>query len=375
LRRTGGTPFRIEKVEMKYPGDLFAPLGLLNQLRRDILDKAKDALVDGRRPDIGNVVAARTRLEEIDLKAGAKTKPRIPSLAVYADSLEIIKGAVEGGCSRIYFEPQLLNRGQKAVAEELIKTLRDALNLCSGVQMIWKWPRITSDKYMKFAVQLLNRAEVDGIMVEGMGAAELIAATNPDIPISGSSSLNVWNHLTLQQLASRFQRVTLSPELSSDQLAGLVAKARLKSVPEMELVVQGNLEVMITEDCLPCVAFKDLPKSTASWALQDFKRIFPLWLDNDFRTHILNAAETCLVDFMPRLFEISLDGLAIDARGRTGKYALEMLQIYIEAMELTEKRGASLERDLYVLKDRIRPMLLGGMTSGHFIKGLKDELS
>jgi len=400
LRRTGGTPFCIRKVEMRYPGDLFAPLGLLNQLRRDILVKAESALLEARRPDAEMVKAARDRLAEIDLNeinrsdaAGQKTSrsQKVPSLAVYGDSLETVQGAVEGGCERVYFEPHLKGPNQKDAAKELLDLLCEAKKLCGSAQLIWKWPRITKDKYLKFAVPLLARLDsdsalLDGIMVESIGAAEAAVVAKSNMPLSGSTSLNVWNHLTVKELSSRFSRLTLSPELSRDQLAELVARSRFDNAPELELIVQGNMEVMVTEDCLPCAAQKDARTSTASWELQDFKRTFPLWLDIDSRTHVLNAAETCLVDFMPRLFEIGLDGIAIDARGRTGKYAREMAEIYIEAIGLMEKRGHDLETDIETdieidietdlgsLKEKARRISLGGITTGHFIKGLRDEL-
>jgi putative protease len=383
LRKTGGTPFCIRKVEMSYPGDLFAPLGLLNQLRRDILVNAETAILDSQRPESKKVTAVNERLAEINLTEidtsdafGQKTSksPKAPSLAVYADSLETVQGALEGGCGRVYFEPHFHGASLKDKAEELLDLLSEAKKLCGSAQLIWKWPRITKDKYIKFAVPLLPHTELDGVMVEGIGAAEAVVAAVPKMPLSGSAGLNVWNHLTVRQLSPRFNRLTLSPELSSDQLAELVTRSRLEDAPELELMVQGNLEVMVAEDCLPCAAFKDARISTASWGLQDFKRTFPLWLDDDSRTHILNAAETCLVNFMPRLFEIGLDGIVIDARGRTGKYAREMAEIYQEAIGLTEKRGPDLKTDLEGLKDKARAISLGGITTGHFIKGLRDEL-
>jgi U32 family peptidase len=378
LGRTGGTPFCIRKVEISYPGDLFAPLGLLNQLRRDILAKAETAILDSQKPNVEKITAANERLAEIDLTdaVGEKTSksPKAPSLAVYADSLEAVQGAVEGGCERVYFEPRLKGPNQKDVTKELLDLLKKAKVLCGSAQLIWKWPRITKNKCLKFAVPLLSQTELDGVLVEGIGAAEAVVAAVPKMSLSGAASLNVWNHFTVKQLSLRFSRLTLSPELSSDQLAELVARSRLVNAPKLELMVQGNLEVMVAEDCLPCAAFKDARSSTAFWGLQDFKRMFPLWLDEDSRTHVLNAAETCLVDFMPRLFEIGLDGIAIDARGRTGKYAREMAEIYQEAIGLTEKRGPDLKTDLGGLKDKARAISLGGITTGHFIKGLRDEL-
>ena len=385
LRRTGGTPFVIRKVEMDYPGDLFAPLGALNQLRRDLLTKAEETLFCARRPDQGKVAAARERLERMDLTATAITpqgrdRRRTPTLAVYADSLETVQGAVEGGCRRIYFEPHLggLNR-----AEGMRETLGKARAVCQDARMIWKWPKITKANFLELARPLLADLPADGVMVENVGAVETVLAARPDARICGAAGLNVWNHLTVQSLSPPIQLLTLSPELSANQLAETIAASRRSTdAPRLELMVQGNLEVMVTEDCIPCLAKekvketgKDKNAGSVFWGLQDFRRIFPVRLDDDMRTHIFNSAETCLLDYMPRIFEIGLDGVAVDARGRTEKYAREMTQIYLEAIELTEKGGRSLSEDLQALKERVQPMALGGITSGHFIKGLKEELS
>lgn len=380
LRKTGGTPFCIRKFEMSYPGDLFAPLSSLNQLRRDIIAKAKTALLESQIPGADKVTVANERLAKIALTDPVAVEqrtnqvPKAPSLAVYVDSPKAVQGAVEGGCRRIYFEPHLQGAKLKDNGEDLLNLLGKAKKLCGSSQLIWKFPRIAKDKYLKLAVLLLSQTELDGVMAEGIGAAEAVVAAAPKMPLSGAASLNVWNHLTVEQLSPRFCRLTLSPELSSDQLAELVARSHFVNASELELMVQGNLEVMVAEDCLPCAALKDARSSTAFWGLQDFKRMFPLWLDNDSRTHVLNAAETCLVDFMPRLFEIGLDGIAIDARGRTDKYAREMAEIYQKAINLTEKGGPDLKTDLGSLKEKARAISLGGITTGHFIKGLRDEL-
>jgi hypothetical protein len=47
----------------------------------------------------------------------------------------------------------------------------------------------------------------------------------------------------------------------------------------------------------------------------------------------------------------------------------------LQAIRLTERGGGSLNEELRALTERIRPMALGGITSGHFVKGLKDEIS
>ncbi|RQW80716.1 MAG: U32 family peptidase [Methanothrix sp.] len=392
LRRTGGTPFVIGKVQMDYPGDLFAPLGALNQLRRDLLTKAEEMLLSARRPDQGNVTAAREKLEQMDLTATAimpdgQKQARTPTLAVYADSLETVRGAVDSECRRIYFEPHLGRDSNRA--EGMQKALEKAKAICKDAELIWKWPRITRADFLELARPMLANHPADGIMVENVGAAEAVLAAGPGVRLYGGSGLNVWNHLTVQSLSPPFQLLTLSPELSANQLAGAISAshrnaAALAHALRLELMVQGNLEVMVTEDCVPCLdkekakeKNKEKEKLAAPifWGLQDFRRTFPIRLDDDMRTHIFNSAETCLLDYMPRIFEIGLDGVAVDARGRTERYAREMTEIYLEAIRLTEKGGGSLPEELRALTERIRPMALGGITTGHFVKGLKDEIS
>jgi len=373
LRRTGRTPFVIRNVEMNYPGGLFAPLGALNQLRREILANVEQALLEVRRPDRQKIAGAKRHLDNLKLaKMSSPLEGRVPILSVYADSLQAVRGAIRGGCRHIYFEPRL--GVQKGRAKRMQELLREAKTICRDAEMIWKWPKITREDFLDFVRPLYAEIVCDGIMVESIGAAEAVVAANPNARIYGASGLNVFNHLTVQALKPTFQLLTLSPELSKDQLARMIALSRQsKSVPALELVVQGNLEVIVSEDCIPWL--DEDTDALTFWGLQDFRRIFPLRLDDEKRTHIFNAAETCLLDWMPELFEMGLDRVAVDARGRTEKYAQEMAQIYLKAIEMTEKGEKSLSEGLLALKDSIRPMALGGITSGHFLKGLREELS
>jgi putative protease len=387
MLRTGGTPFVVQKIAMDYAGDLFAPIGALNQARRDLLEKVQEAILEKRRPTKEKVERARDILKELNLSASASpastaptsTAPttsvgRIPSLAVYADSLETVRGAVLGGCQRVYFEI-VLGWEEKERTLKAEKLIEEAKAICGKVPLIWKWPKITNADFFKFANPLLARANIDAIMVENVGALQAVIEAGPKVHLYGASGLNVCNHLTVQALAPPLEQLTLSPELSARQLADIVAAVRLiPNAPRLELMVQGSQEVMVAEDCMPLPG-KGEYDAKEFWGLQDMRRIFPLRLDDDHRTHIFNSAETCLLDQMPEIFAIDLDGVALDARGRTGEYAREMTKIYKKAIDLTQRGGGTLRQDLESLKESIRPLALGGLTHGHFQKGLKDEIT
>ncbi len=380
MRKTGGTIFVVRKVDMDYPGGLFSPPGALNQLRRDLLAGLEKAVLEGRRPASDRIREARDRLHKLELPAGRSGEEwSTPNLSVYADRLDILKGAVEGGSCRIYFEPQTgVGRRDRERKETILAQLQEAKELCGRAELIWKWPRITRDDFIDLALPLLSQVQLNGIMVENVGPAWAIKEKMPELPLYGASGLNVWNHLTAQALAPQFCWLTLSPELSCRQLKDAASAIRAlpgrDGTPKLELVVQGSLEVMVAEDSIP-----QLAKGRSSeefWGLQDFKHIFPLKVDDEGRTHIFNSAETCLIDLLPEICRMGLDGVSLDARGRTESYAQEVTGAYNQAIELTEKLLATdpapLKERLLGLKERIQPLALGGITHGHFLRGLKD---
>lgn len=381
MRRTGGTIFVVRKVEMDYPGGLFSPPGALNQLRRDLLAGLKRAVLEGRRPPAGRIAEARDRLQKLKLPAGAtRVIGQAPALSVYADRLDILKGAMEGGSHRIYFEPATwAGRKDQDRREMILTDLQQAKDICGKAELIWKWPKITRDNFLDLALPLLSQVQVDGIMVENVGPAWAIHQRAPKMPLYGGSGLNICNHLTVQALAPHFSWLVLSPELSSRQLKD-AAFAALRTQPDgsrrpnLELMVQGSLEVMVAEDSIPHL--DEGRRSGEFWGLQDAKHTFPIRLDDEGRTHVFNSIETCLIDLMPEIFRIGLEGVSIDARGRTESYAREVAGAYNKAIELTEKMKAadpvSLKQGLLDLKERILPLARGGITHGHFLRGLKD---
>ena len=380
LSKTGGTPFFLRKIEMDYPGGLFAPLGEVNRLRREFLKTVEGDLTASFRPAKEMVMRARARLEGLmnDRRSSGRTPVLTgsrPLVSVYADSLEAVAGACDGGCGRVSFEPVVaIARGrwcgpEESGAEALLETLALAKEICDdgGADLVWKWPPAARRRYLDLALQVLRRAEVEEVMVEGVGFAEAVASMVPDMRVSGSSGLNIWNSLAAEVLAPRFSRLALSPELSAPEVAELVVRSRrIPNRPDLEVLVQGNVEAMVAEDCLLSSALGcDLATyGDDFWGIGDETgRIFPIRRDGECRTRVYNAVELSLVDQVPALAELGISSIAIDARGRTREYARRMAQIYSEAVE-----GGDLSR----LKGEAKEISLGGTTGGAFLRGRRE---
>ncbi len=381
LRKTGGTPFFIRKIEINYPGGLFAPLGEINRLRREFLEVAEKEIAASFRPSDEVVKEARERLEGLfeRRKAAPRRPPSAkskPSISVYVSTIEAVSGAVEGGCHRVYFEPVVgIAQGRrcrpgKTGPGEVLESLRRAKEICGSgnADLVWKWPRITRRWFLDFARPLLTRSEVEEVMVEGVGLAEAVKARVPEMRVSGSFGLNVWNSLAVELLAPEFCRLTLSPELSYQEMVELSVRARsISNRPDLEVLVQGNVEAMVAENCLLSSALGcdvAVREGDAFWGIEDETgRVFPVRRDGECRTHVYNAVEFSLIDEAPKLADLGVESIAIDARGRTARYAQRMAEIYGEALE-----GGDLDR----LKREAREMSLGGITKGAFLRGRKE---
>ncbi len=370
IRKTGGTPFAVRTLVMEYPGGLFAPLSELNRLRRDLLEEAEAKLIAAYRPSSKTAKADRGRWERSVRERYARPISSPPTISVYVHSLETLRGAVDGGCQRIYFEPTWMDH------REVHDLIEEAMDICRlrGVELIWKWPRITRRRRLDLASEVLRSSRIDEVMVEGTGAAQAARSARPDIRLSGGLGLNVWNSQTVRMLAPAFDMLTLSPELSGEEMADLIKRTcSLEDRPRMEVIVQGNLETCITEDRLVGAALGGPVTEEAGevfWGIRDATgRTFPLWQDGDGRTRILNSVETSLVNHLPRLLQIGIDSLAIDARRRTERYAREMTAIYREAT-LAAKGGE--KKDLERLREEARSRSLGGITAGAFVRGRKE---
>ena len=398
MRKSGGTPFVIDAMNMQYRGDLFAPLADLNRARREFLALAESVLVAASRPPAEPVEQAKVRWQA---RAGnypatgtaiSPIKPMVPlCLALYVDTPEAVRAAAESRCNRVYFEPDIPVSGkvhcssqpQKADTEEQIVA---AVEQCRAhdIPLVWKFPRITrtafSDRVLPKVPQIAERG-IAGVMVENPGMMDALHRIAPQCTLFGATGLNVFNHATAENLSSRCHLLTLSPELSREECRFLVSVARTeRDDTRFTLIVQGISEAIISDDCLlePFLHCKEEEKKSAApgifYGIRDSTgHVFPVRMDSECRTHIGNAAELCLVDHLPEIRDIGISEVVIDARGKPAAYVLEMTRIYRKALDIIAAQKPGAGKQLLALKDRIKKISYEEITAGHFIRGLKES--
>jgi len=396
LKKTGATQFLVKEIEVSYPGKLFTPLSKLNKLRREFIKKAEIQLLDSYKPTDTSIKNADERLTRIKGELQPTlTNPSVKNkkaqetnleIAAYSSSLETMKGALKGGSKRIYFEPfiwehikrQNLCKGMEwsSKARHLYELLLEAQELCTAkdAKLIWKWPSITGNESIKKLKELLNplyKAGLTDIMVGNMGAFRAVNKLNLPLGICGSVELNIWNHRSSIELSKGFNRLTSSNELSKDDLRKLLSHKNINGIA-FDLIVQGNLDSLISEDCLLKVVdnqnITHQEDLTDPWYIEDSRnRIFPVIIDDESRTHIMNSVELCLIDYIPYLYQMGFYGLIIDSRNKTSSYASEMVKYYIQGLDFKENTDSNI-RKLNTLKNKVKKISSGGITTGNFLK-------
>jgi len=400
LAKTGGTPFVIADLEIAYDDTLFTPVSEINRVRREFFARAGEILVAASRPWPEDVKAAEQRLGRFianypapasHLAPAPQTIPgRRMSICLFADSYEVVEAGIRAGAEIICLEPCGFPypAGNDAEMEKarVEVVIRSALETCRkhNSRLIWKLPRITRAAEIDAIRLLLPRLHAAGLkecMVENPGTAFAVAAAAPGLALAGSCALNVFNAETVRVFTRLpFGMLLVSPELTGSEISDLVRTARLQgSRPELAVFVQGNIETMVTEDCLRavinrCRRTSGSCKNNRWLGIRDETgHLLPVRIDSACRSHIFNAAETCLVDVVPELVQSGVDTIMIDARGRPADYAREMVRVYRDAIALAAQKPGVPARDFEGLKGRAKAIALGGITAGHYSRGLKEE--
>ena len=387
--KCGGTQYEMRSFKAEYSDNLFLPMSLLNELRRNFLKSADRAVIGSYLPDDASMDAARENYSRFLENFRRYDAPvRKPKLAFYADSPECVRAAADSGCERIYCEcdiaPVLKDGSVNPRFEAgILETLASAAETCRdrGCELIWKWPRIADDAYISAALPLVEKVlglGVCGIMVESYGSAAAIRRVAPYARIYGGSGMNIYNSLSLARISDLFCGAVISPEASAENIADLIRRIppELRGKVETEYLVNGAVELMVTENNLPVSGLSDYgtydPKKTYS-LLDERDRDFPIYVDACGRTHIFNAVETCLIDSLPELCGLGLDTVSVDGRHKTYDYASAVVKAYKEGLRAVNEEsrsGRALENELDDLKKKVAKISQGGITEGHFRRGV-----
>lgn len=391
LRKTDELPLKIKNINITYKNNLFTPNSQLNRFRREFYQKLKEKIIDSYKPKKVKVhykpLTGNKVIEESnngitkEKNTIQRTNKEVNNLSIYINDLNVLKGLTKQ-YKRIYLEipPSNLNNILKSKSKIIppfninhsVKFIEEAVKISNGksYELVWKWPDICSQETLNGFIKtnaILAKENINlNIMTGIIGLKELLKNTY-NLKIYGSSQLNIFNSQSMNNL--NFDLYTLSAELTKDDIKDLMGKSN----KNIEIIVHGNLEAMITRN--PIVnkkQSKEIKKKMSNEVMNlyfeteqgDFYPIKGSLSEDE--SILLNSSELCLISEINSLKSMNINNYSIDCRWKNIDYVNNITDFYKKA--ISEKLSGN---KLKEFENEIKTKYSPNITSLNFNRKLK----
>lgn len=376
IRRLGTSIFELAELKTEITGQVMVPISEINEARRkcvEALETERLAKYAAHARELSQQAKAAVAegIENIQAQVAERNPPakKITGVIAIVDTLDKLTAALAGGATCIVYG------GESCQHEAFTPDLyAQAIRLAhtQGAQLWVNTPRIIRDAELEAFHKTLVQVEelgADGVCVHNIGS--LYAARHfTHLPIEAEYSLISYNESTLEHLQELgASRAVLSTELNMTQVEKLAAESPIP----LSCMVEGNLELMVSEYCCtgsflggldsgrcsaPCV------NSGKQFFLKDRKNVnFPLVMDQYCHMHLLNANRLSMLPHAMKFRSLGIAALRIDGRYMQAGELKKTVRNYLKYMqykhELDEAERAEAER-------------LEGphITRGHYFRGV-----
>lgn len=373
MSKTGNTPFIINSFKITdFPDNLFMSVGKLNQIRRELLDKASEKLLNYYLPNEDDAENIRVQIKDYTKEVNEEPEVNISkdylAMNIYVDNMNLLKVAAKYPVNRIYFDPSFLFKNPEEYFEKIEALLWNAAGICLDKELVWVISAFTSDDDLKRIKEIVKNLENRGAIIGIMGDSPSLTRIF-DCNVYGAHNLNVWNNYTTKILDdSGFKGLTISSELSREEIKELMQKSKDLDT-SLELIIHGNQEIMVTKD-----DFADLSQEKGVdldageyMVLEDKKNKakFKILQDYNKQSHFYNDDCLSLIDEIDEIKEMGFDNVTLDCRFTTQQYMTKVISLYQQKL---------IEEDSDICYfDMVDKMSHSTINKGNYINGRRLE--
>ncbi|MEW8973979.1 MAG: DUF3656 domain-containing protein [Tissierellaceae bacterium] len=354
LSKLGDTSYYLANIEMHIEEGAFLPLSVLNELRRNAIDRLEAIIgnFNNRKPidnrEYNVVKNTLLNIKDRDSSIGRKLSVKISSPQQYRQ-LNIDK------LDRIYLG---FYEGLDDIIDELKRKDKEVF--------IWT-DKILYMKDLEGIDRVIDRLKdkLDGVSVSNIGTLKYIR-DRYDLKVHGDIGLNIFNSYTVEYLYSLgLDTLTLSPELNLEQIKGISRGVG----GSLEAIVYGYLPAMITKTCPMALAKGCKDDSNCKncnfakgYGLKDrMDMIFYMTRGNGFST-IYNSVPLMVLDSIGQILDSGVSMARLDFTIED-RYIYEIQSIYYDYIN-----GAANRADIARFIDDYKKHT--NITKGHYYRGI-----
>ncbi|NLM35843.1 MAG: U32 family peptidase [Clostridiales bacterium] len=301
LRKTGNTPFEIEKISFIKYEEGYISVASINEARRNLLN-----MLISQQSGEAKVKEINEAYNISSWKGynSGKKQLDIPEQLYVVSSNEQLKALEEVGVSSVAID----------ITSRYIDR-RKALN-CNIPNIYLKLPNIAraeEQSIIRYVEE--NMSRIKGIITANLG---LINYFYDKIPCIGDYKLNIFNSEGLHFMNKYCALSTLSVELNRSEIKDII-KVLPKDLP-VQVMVYGKIELMVSEYCAVGSVLGGRSKDsncklncTGAYTLKDRKGMeFVIRNDIYCRSHIYNSLPLDLIDYVKDLKDIGVTHFRYD---------------------------------------------------------------
>lgn len=279
-----------------------------------------------------------------------------------AGSPAALRAAVQSGADAVYLGIDTFGARQSAEnfsLDELPKWI-DYCHLYGVDVHVTVNTLIKNNELSKLSecVKRLNNAHADALIIQDLGAAEIIKNTVPDMTLHASTQMTVTSLEGVKYLENMgFSRVVLARELSKNEIEYICKNARA----EIEVFVHGAICMCYSGQCLMSSILGGRSGNRGRCA-QPCRLPYELMEKGQCagRGYILSPKDMSLINELGTLNEAGVKSLKIEGRLKRAEYVSAVVGIYRKYIDNPKEVTA---QDMQELKDAFSRT---GFTDGYF---------
>lgn len=271
IRKMGASLLKVQDIKVKTQGQVFLPIGAINELRRKAVLAMEDKLIAApRREAVPYEPYVRPQRQRLQKRPGGESlrKP----LEVCVSTWDQFDQIIDRGLYRIYLDSRLFLEKE---------TLQKKLSLKKGNTQIYGCtPYIVREKDDKtlFDVKDAYKEQlIQGVLIRNLESLAILKDSIAKKDLELDYGVYVWNHEALDLLSDKASGICLPVELNKGEWEELITYGKQKM--RLSAVVYGRLPMMITANCLQKTSDGCHGKSGTVMLKDRYGKEFPVYHD------------------------------------------------------------------------------------------------
>lgn len=242
-----------------------------------------------------------------------------------AGKMLALKAAVANGADAVYLGEKEFS-ARKGADNFTWEELEDAVKYCHarGVSLHLTLNTLLYDRELKAfekAVEKCAETGIDAVIVQDLGAADMVKSICPTLCLHASTQLTAANEKDVEALLScGFSRIVLSRELSWRE----IEKIYKNTNAELEVFAHGALCVSFSGKCLMS-SFIGGRSGNRGMCAQPCRQCYNA---EGKRGFFLSPRDLCLADEIKLLSEIGVSSIKLEGRMKSPEYVAAVTRIY-----------------------------------------------